>query len=100
MWALVAASLLASPVAWENYMLLLGPGILLLVARGWWGFALLLIALQAIPSEWRLVWQDANATVEALTLTLYCLVLIAYWLVFINAREAGEEATSGRPEKA
>jgi alpha-1,2-mannosyltransferase len=34
LWALVAASLLASPVAWENYMVLLGPGILLLTARG------------------------------------------------------------------
>ena len=35
LWALVAASLLASPIAWHNYLVLLGPGILLLLARGW-----------------------------------------------------------------
>ncbi len=34
LWALVAASLLASPVARHNYLVLLGPGILLLLARG------------------------------------------------------------------
>ena len=35
LWALVAASLLASPISWHNYLVLLGPGVLLLLARGW-----------------------------------------------------------------
>lgn len=83
LWALVAASLLASPVAWENYMVLLGPGILLLTARGRWPLALLLLALQALPSEWFLLWQDANKIVAALALTLYCFVLIVHWLAFL-----------------
>src|SRR5215217_5429180 len=34
LWALVAASLLAPPVSWHNYLVVLGPGILLLLARG------------------------------------------------------------------
>ena len=34
LWVLVAASLLASPIAWHNYLVLLGPGVLLLLARG------------------------------------------------------------------
>jgi alpha-1,2-mannosyltransferase len=52
LWALVAASLLASPIAWHNYLVLLGPGILLLLARGRVAPALLLLALQAIPPDW------------------------------------------------
>lgn len=87
LWALVAASLLTSPVAWENYLVLLGPGILLLIARGRWPVALLLLALQTFPSEWRLLWQDANMTVAALALTLYCFVLIVHWLAFFGAKE-------------
>jgi len=49
LWALVAASLLASPIAWHNYLVLLGPGILLLLARGWAAPGFLLLALQTIP---------------------------------------------------
>ena len=51
LWALVAASLIASPIAWHNYLLLLGPGILLLLARGRVALALLLLALQFIPPQ-------------------------------------------------
>ena len=87
LWALVAASLLASPVAWENYMVLLGPGILLLIARGRWALALLLLVLQAFPSEWFLLWQDANKIVAALALTLYCFVLTVHWIAFLLAAD-------------
>ena len=86
-WALVAASLLASPVAWENYLVLLGPGILVLIARGRWPVALLLLASQTFPSEWRLLWQDANKTLAALALTLYCCVVIVHWLAFFAVKE-------------
>src|SRR5215218_8443474 len=47
LWVLVAASLLASPIAWHNYLVLLGPGVLLLLARGMAAPAFLLLALQA-----------------------------------------------------
>jgi alpha-1,2-mannosyltransferase len=94
LWALVAASLLASPVAWENYLVLLGPGILLLMALGRWALALLLIALQTFPSEWRLLWQDTNETVATLALTLYCFVLIAHWLAFLIFKEEPARAST------
>jgi hypothetical protein len=48
---------------------------------------LLLLALQTFPSEWRLLWQDANKTVAALALTLYCFVMIVHWLAFFVAKE-------------
>lgn len=95
LWTLVAASLLASPVAWENYLVLLGPGILLLIARGWWAVALLLLTLQTIPSEWRLLWQDADKTVAALALALYLYVLLAHWLTFTTfKKEPARTSTS------
>jgi hypothetical protein len=47
-----------SPIAWHNYLVLLGPGVLLLLARGRAGAAFLLLALQCIPAQWPLIWND------------------------------------------
>src|SRR3712207_8777853 len=89
LWALVAASLLASPVAWHNYLVLLGPGVLLLLARGWVAPGFLLLALQTIPPQWPLLWQGEGTVVATLALTLYLYVLIAHWLALLAAgREA------------
>ncbi len=99
LWALVAASLLASPIAWNNYLVLLGPGVLLLLARGWAAPALLLLALQSIPPLWPLLWQGTNTIVATLALTLYLYILIAHWLVFLVAAEP-EPASGEVPEAA
>lgn len=88
LWALVAASLLASPIAWHNYLLLLGPGILLLLARGRVAPALLLLALQSIPPQWSEPWRDEGTVVAALALTLYFYILVAHWLAFFTYGEA------------
>ena len=93
LWALVAASLLASPVAWENYLVLLGPGVLVLLARGWVAPGFLLLALQVIPPQWPLLWQGKGTIVATLALTLYLYVLIAHWLALLAA---GREPTSVR----
>jgi alpha-1,2-mannosyltransferase len=85
LWALVAASLLASPIAWHNYLVLLAPGVLLLLARGWTAPAVLLLALQAIPGQWPLLWNEQGTVVATLALTLYLYVLIAHWLVLLFA---------------
>ncbi|MDQ4063332.1 MAG: hypothetical protein M3122_05410 [Actinomycetota bacterium] len=87
LWALVAASLLASPVSWHGYMVLLGPGVLLLLARKRWACALVLLALGTLSNEWALLWRDANPVVESLSLTLYCFVLFVHWLAFFGAEE-------------
>ena len=85
LWALVAASLLASPIAWHNYLVLLGPAILLLLARRWIAPAFLLLALQSIPAQWPLLWSGREAVVASLALTLYLYILIAHWLVLLFA---------------
>ncbi|MCA1687125.1 MAG: DUF2029 domain-containing protein [Actinobacteria bacterium] len=85
LWALVAASLLASPIAWHNYLVLLGPGILVLLARGRTAPAFLLLALQSIPGQWPLLWNEEDTVVASLALTLYLYILIAHWLALLPA---------------
>ena len=97
LWALVAASLLASPIAWHNYLVLLAPGILLLLARGWTAPALFLLALQAIPAQWPLLWNDQGTVGATFALTLYLYVLLAHWIVLLLAvrPETPEAAKAG-----
>jgi alpha-1,2-mannosyltransferase len=85
LWALVAASLLASPIAWHNYLVLLGPGVLLLLARGWVAPGFLLLALQSIPPYWPILWTGKDTVVATLALTLYLYILVAHWLALTLA---------------
>jgi alpha-1,2-mannosyltransferase len=95
LWALVAASLLAAPIAWHNYLVLLGPGVLLLLARGWLAPAFLLLALQSIPAQWPLLWKESDTVAATLALTLYLYILIAHWLALLSA--ANEPADISEP---
>jgi hypothetical protein len=100
LWALVAASLLASPIAWHNYLVLLGPGILLLLARGSTAPAFLLLALQSIPGQWPLLWNEMDTVAASLALTLYLGILIAHWLALLFAvKEPAPEPSleAGKP---
>ncbi len=101
LWALVAASLLASPLAWHNYLVLLGPGILLLLSQGKKAPALFLLVLQSIPPQWPDLWKDEGTTLATLALTLYLYILIAHWLAFLTHNEkATKEATAPGPDQA
>lgn len=95
LWAMVAASLIASPIAWNNYLLLLGPGILLLFARRRAPLALLLLALQFIPAQWPNLWSGQDTKLATLALTLYLYVLVIHWLSFLTLR-TGEK----RPDES
>jgi alpha-1,2-mannosyltransferase len=99
LWALVAASLLAPSVSWHNYLVLLGPGILLLLARGWTSLALLLLALEFIPPVWSEAWRHGSTVAAALMLNLYLYILLAHWLVFMLAtrKKTAPDAPSNPP---
>ncbi len=84
LWALTAAALLASPIAWHNYLMLLAPGILLLMARGRVALALLLLALQFIPPQWPLLWQGDDTVAATLALSLYLYILVVHWVAFLT----------------
>jgi hypothetical protein len=75
---------------------LLGPGILVLLARGRAAPAFLLLALQAIPGQWPLLWNQRGTVAATLALTLYLYILLAHWLVLLPA---GKEP-AGTPEPA
>jgi hypothetical protein len=79
LWAMAAAALLASPLSWHNYLLVLMPGVLVLIACGRWPVAALLLALSLIGMEWPPIWYGDDNTVPALPVSLYCAILLAYW---------------------
>jgi alpha-1,2-mannosyltransferase len=99
LWALVAAALLVSPIAWHNYLVLLGPGILVLLARGRTAPAFLLLALQSIPGQWPLLWKEEDTIVASLALTLYLYILIAHWLALLSAAKKPAGAPALEAEK-
>jgi hypothetical protein len=73
---------------------LLGPGILLLLACGWTAPALLLLALQIIPPAWSEPWWHGNTVAAALMLNLHLYILLTHWLVFVLAARKGVATAS------
>jgi alpha-1,2-mannosyltransferase len=93
-WAVLAAGLLLSPIAWHNYAMLLWPGVLLLLAgdsqenghgaRYLPGRATVLLAVMVIPVSWNAVWPP-DTWWSAIGRSLYCAVLLAYWWVLLSS---------------
>lgn len=100
LWALVAASLLVSPISWHNYLVLLGPGVLLLMARGRMALAFLLLALRFIPPQWLEPWRGESTGVAPLVLTLYFCILVVYWLAFLACGEETAKAPTAVPDQS
>jgi alpha-1,2-mannosyltransferase len=105
-WAVLAAGLLLSPIAWHNYVMLLWPGLLLLLAgesrenghgaRYRSGRATVLLAVMVIPVSWNAVWPP-EAWWSAIGRSLYCAVLLAYWWVLLSsALGSPSESAAGR----
>jgi hypothetical protein len=45
----------------------------------------LLLALQAIPAQWPLLWNQRGTVVASLALTLYLYILVIHWLALLAA---------------
>ena len=104
-WAVLAAGLLLSPIAWHNYAAP-WPGLLLLLAaesrenghgaRYRSGRATVLLAVMVIPVSWNAVWPP-EAWWSAIGRSLYCAVLLAYWWVLLSsALGSPSESAAGR----
>jgi glycosyl transferase family 87 len=89
LWAVTAAALLASPLSWHNYLMLLAPGVLALVVRGRWPVAALLLSLALIGMEWQWAWDGPDGRASGLALSLYCAILLAYWAALLPLAAAG-----------
>jgi hypothetical protein len=45
----------------------------------------LLLALQSIPAQWPLIWNDRGTVAATLAMTLYLYILISHWLALLAA---------------
>jgi hypothetical protein len=91
LWATAAAALLASPIAWFHYLVLLAPAALVVAAAGRRPQALLLLALPLIGVEWFTMW-PAEQPGSALPLSLWAGVLLLCWLALLPGGSAPEPA--------
>ncbi|MEJ8278398.1 glycosyltransferase family 87 protein [Pseudonocardia spirodelae] len=83
LFAVLATGLLAAPIAWHNYLLLLWPGLLLLVASGRAGdtrrrVVAAILCVAVVPVSWSDLWAD-GAWPTPLGRALYTVVLLATW---------------------
>lgn len=96
-FAVTVGCLLAAPIAWLNYTVLLWPGALMLLRAGWWRVGVPLLVLPVIPVAWGNLWlADPHAGISLLGRSLYCLVLLGYW-VALAAFVASGSSPSGSP---
>jgi hypothetical protein len=93
-WAMTAAALLASPLSWHNYLMILMPGALALIARGLWPLAALLLSPALIGMEWQWAWPGGAS--PALAMSLYCGILVVHWVAFLPSRP-GAPSPAGPP---
>ena len=94
-WAVLAAGLLFSPIAWHNYLMLLFPGALALVPLGLGALTAAGLALAVIPVSWNADWSPEGIGPDVAR-SLYCAILLAYWAVLLSSsvRSAAEERVS------
>ena len=97
-WAVLAAGLLLSPIAWHNYLMLLWPGVLVLLARSDGprapyrpGRAAVLLAVAVVPVSWNALWPP-GVWWGLPGRSFYCAILLAYWWVLLSSA-SGSAAT-------
>lgn len=98
-WAVAAASLLASPLTWNNYLLLLVPGVLVVLVDGRRPAAYALLALPLIGMEWPPLWFGTGPP-PALPLSLYCGILLLHWAVLTVAVRPSDRVLPDRQRVA
>ncbi|MDT7641037.1 MAG: arabinofuranan 3-O-arabinosyltransferase [Pseudonocardiales bacterium] len=84
-FAVAAGCLVAAPIAWLNYTVMLWPGALVLLRAGRWRVAVPLLVFPVIPVAWGNLWQAApTATVSLVGRSLYCAVLLGFWIALLE----------------
>ena len=95
-FAVLAAGLLMSPISWHNYLMLLWPGVLALLAGARDGAgtphrpgtAAAMLAAAVIPVSWNALW-PADAWWGQPGRALYCVILATYWGVLLSSAIPG-----------
>ncbi len=79
LWAVTAATLLLSPVAWHNYLVLCFPGVFVVLRHRQFATAALLITLPLIGVEWNTAFWQGDGFVDHVGQSFYCFILLTYW---------------------
>ena len=95
-FAVLAAGLLCSPISWHNYLMLLWPGVLVLVTLGRGAAAAAALAVTVVPVSWNADWPPEGLVAD-LGRSLYCTILIGYWVLLLSSapRRAEPEESAG-----
>jgi len=95
-FAVLAAALLCSPISWHNYLMLLWPGILVLITLGRGPAATGALAVTVIPVSWNADWPP-EGLVAGLGRSLYCAILLGYWVALLSAAPRAAAVPPSRP---
>jgi arabinofuranan 3-O-arabinosyltransferase len=95
-WAVLAAGLLLSPIAWHNYLMLLWPGVLLLITLGRGAAATAMLAVAVVPVAWNAAVVPAFATGRS----LYFAILVGYWAVLLRCAVSSGPSSGSSDEPA
>jgi arabinofuranan 3-O-arabinosyltransferase len=95
-WAVLAAGLLLSPIAWHNYLMLLWPGVLLLITLGRGAAATAMLAVVVVPVAWNAAVVPAFATGRS----LYFAILVGYWAVLLRSAVSAGPSSGSSDEPA
>ncbi|MFD6105240.1 glycosyltransferase family 87 protein [Nocardia salmonicida] len=109
LWAVLAAALLFSPIAWHNYLMLLWPGVLVLITLGRGEITAMALAVPVFPVSFTVELPPHSSVTAAVARSFYCAVLVGYWVVLVRgatlsepgpSRSSGTAATSKPPAAA
>jgi arabinofuranan 3-O-arabinosyltransferase len=98
-WAVLAAGLLFSPIAWHNYLMLLFPGMLALVPLGIGALTAAGLALAVVPVSWNAEWPPESLAADVAR-SLYCAILLGYWAVLVSSSVRSAERPAPEPAEA
>jgi hypothetical protein len=100
-WAVLAAGLLFSPIAWHNYLMLLFPGVLALVPLGLGAITAAALAVAVVPVSWNAEWPPESIAADVAR-SLYFVILVGYWAVLLSSsvRSPGSSGPSTPAEAA
>jgi alpha-1,2-mannosyltransferase/arabinofuranan 3-O-arabinosyltransferase len=92
LWALTAATLLLSPVAWHNYLVLCFPGVFVVLHQRRFATSTFLLTLPLIGVEWGMHFWKGDSVVDHIGSSLYCFVLIGYWTALSAVQHDRDDA--------
>ncbi|MGF0318362.1 glycosyltransferase family 87 protein [Nocardia fluminea] len=84
LWAVLAAALLFSPIAWHNYLMLLWPGVLALIVLGRGEITAIALAVPVFPVSFDVELPPHSSITAAVARSFYCAVLVGYWVVVVR----------------